>query len=134
MAMASAPGASNTAKETSDAHRGRSADSSDSSDASDDERDMENASDDGSDHSDGSNGSDDSDTDVEIPVGAKVPSVEDLGLGEAAKRHVANMSFNEAQKWLWGLSHMSQYDRECVVKRISSKSALSVIATNGTPS
>ena len=113
--------ASNTAKDGNDPHNGSSTDS-DSSESSD-EGGIENASDESSSDSDS-----DSDSDADIPVDAVVPSAEDLGLGEAVKRHVANMNFNDAQKWLWKLSRMTSYDRECCVKRISSKSATSAIA------
>ena len=72
----------------------------DESEISDDENGTSSSSDDGTDCDE---------EDEQVPLGTKVPSAEDLGLGDAVQRHIAEMNFADAQRFLWKLSHMSQY-------------------------
>ena len=76
-----------------------------------------------------SDGSDSDEEDDQVPLGTKVPSAEELRLGDATQRHVAEMNFADAQKFLWKLSHMSEYDRECVEIRFRTKTAVAVVSS-----
>ena len=70
----------------------------------------------------------DGDEEVEqVPLGTKVPSAEDLGLGDAARRHISEMNFADAQSFLWKLSLMSEYDRKCFEVRLRVKKAIAAV-------
>ena len=92
----------------------------DESEISDDENGTSSSSDDGTDCDE---------EDEQVPLGTKVPSAEELRLGDATQRHVAEMNFADAQKFLWKLSHMSEYDRECVEIRFRTKTAVAVVSS-----
>ena len=70
--------------------------------------------------------------DEQVPLGTKVPSAEDLGLSDAAQCHIAEMNFADAQRFLWKLSHMSQYNQECVEVRLRVKRAVAAVKRTST--
>ena len=53
-----------------------------------------------------SDGSDSDEEDDQVPLGTKVPSAEELRLGDAMQRHVAEMNFADAQKFHLSVPHL----------------------------